>query len=63
MREEKLFESLKEDASKKVKVVDRSDEGLTCDSITFIQAEDNILTPEEPLWVGQQQNKKLWRKK
>jgi len=59
---EGVIEALK-NAGKEVVVVGRPDEGLVCDSITFIEPRDNTLIPEEPLWVRQQQNKKLWRKK
>jgi len=43
-------------------VVDKPVECVYLDRVTMIP-EDNILTPEKPLWVVQQENKKLWRKR
>ena len=58
----RVIEELEEFEEFEMVVVDKPVECVYLDRITMIP-EDNILTPEEPLWVQQQENKKLWRKR
>tara|TARA_Y100001963_G_C6438565_1_gene290301 strand:+ start:181 stop:417 length:237 start_codon:yes stop_codon:yes gene_type:complete len=59
--EQGVIKVMEESEEFEMVVVDKPVECVYLDRITMIP-EDNILTPEEPLWVQQQENKKLWRK-
>lgn len=60
--EQGVIKVMEESEEFEMVVVDKPVECVYLDRITMIP-EDNILTPEEPLWVQQQENKKLWRKR